>query len=105
MSIQHKLQVADVYNRINRLKEEERLLYAEMKQFIVYFKETIPGRIKASIEGTYIYIGVMYMHVLTVILLLTAILNDQLFVQEFMNLSEEDSKVIQLYILVYVLVP
>ena len=105
MSIQHKLQVADVYNRINRLKEEERLLYAEMKQFIVYFKETIPGRIKASIEGTYIYIGVMYMHMLTVILLLTAILNDQLFVQEFMNLSEEDSKVIQLYILVYVLVP
>ena len=105
MSIQHKLQVADVYNRINRLKEEERLLYAEMKQFIVHFKDTIPGRMKASIEGTDIYIGVMYMHVLTVILLLTAILNDQLFVQEFMNLSEEDSKVIQLYILVYVLVP
>jgi len=72
MSIQHRLQVADVYNRIYRLKEEERLLYAEMKQFIVYFKETISGRIKASIEGKYIYIGVLYMHVLTVILLLTA---------------------------------
>ena len=51
MSIQQKLQVADVYNRIGRLKEEQKLLFVEMKQFIVYFKETIPNRLKASIEG------------------------------------------------------
>ena len=53
MSIQRKLQVADVYNRINRLKEEEKLIHVEMKQFIVYFGETIPNRLKASIEDAY----------------------------------------------------
>ena len=51
MSIQQKLQVADMYNRISRLKEEQKLLFVEMKQFIIYFKETIPNCLKASIEG------------------------------------------------------
>ena len=51
ISIQRKLQVADLYNRINRLKEEEKLLFTEMKQFIIYFKDTIPSRLKTSTEG------------------------------------------------------
>ena len=38
MSIQRKLQVADVYNRINRLKEEEKLIHVEMKQFYCLFR-------------------------------------------------------------------
>lgn len=61
ISIQCKLQVADVYNRINRLKEEVKLLHVEMKQFIIYFKETIPNRLKASIEGNKLN-AYMYLH-------------------------------------------
>jgi len=50
--MQHKLQLSDLFNKINRLKEEESLLLSEMKQFIHYFRVTVPNHLQTAIQGT-----------------------------------------------------
>ena len=51
ISTQQKLQIADTFSRIKRLKEEEILLQTEMEQFILHFKETLPSQLQADIHG------------------------------------------------------
>ena len=65
ISTQQKLQIADTFSRMKRLKEEERLLQTEMKQFILHFKETIPRQLQADIDGTVIELRYSYNIVLS----------------------------------------
>ena len=61
ISTRQKLQV---YNNLQRLKEEEELLKAEMKQYIVTFKDIIPNELHASIQSTYTYKPNCYNHII-----------------------------------------
>ena len=47
----YKLQIAEAYNNLQRLKEEEELLQTEMMQFISTFKEIIPNELCANIQS------------------------------------------------------
>ena len=51
MSVQQKYQISNLYNQIQRLKEEEKLLLQEMAQYIHYFKETLPKKLQGDIAG------------------------------------------------------
>ena len=51
ISTHQKLQIAEAYNNLQRLKEEEKLLQIEMKQFISTFKEIIPNELCANIQS------------------------------------------------------
>ena len=61
--MQQKLEVADCFNKINRLKEEEDLLLSEIKNFIEHFRTTIPNHLWTAIQGT-LYIPHIYQYVL-----------------------------------------
>ena len=56
ISTHQKLQIAEAYNNLQRLKEEEKLLQIEMKQFISTFKEIIPNELYANIQSIYTYL-------------------------------------------------
>lgn len=49
VSVQQKYQISNLYNQIQRLKEEEKLLLQEMAQYIHYFKETLPKKLQGDI--------------------------------------------------------
>ena len=55
ISTRQKLQIAETYNNLQRLKEEEELIKAEMKQYILTFKDIIPNKLHASIQSMYAY--------------------------------------------------
>lgn len=51
VSTQRKLEVVTLFNLVNRLEEEERLIYQEMTNFLRFFKDIIPGKLNNQLKG------------------------------------------------------
>lgn len=51
VSTQQKLEIVTLYNQICRLKEEERLIFEEMANFLKFYKNTIPLRLLSKLQG------------------------------------------------------